>query len=311
MSDRRLADLLSRVVTVPDQHRNFVISLEEAFRGFGLDGDLVGAALDLGLPHRGGGADLRLDPLDLENIGSGLALASPQRAAVTRWARALSEVVRDQHGTYELRISWRCPDPGHPGVCSYDTAPLGSALRISRSSDGTATGTVDPLCEAHDFGPDFTPVVAATQELIFHRIPRGLAEDIGYLRETGLADCRLATRHLIGVARSLGMTVRPASGFFLGTPFPARHVWFEVRSGDRWVPADPFFMRTLAQWGVVRPEDWPLDRSPRNVLWRLSSSVSVNVPLVTHGDHIAPTGVVARWVPHAPVRPGPEQEELS
>jgi Transglutaminase-like superfamily len=310
MSDRRLADVLSRIATVPDRHRNFLVSVPEAMSGFGLDSDLVRAALDLGLPHRGGEADLRLDRLDLENIGSGLMLASPQRTAVTRWARTLRRVVRDQNGVYELRISWKCPDPGHAGVCSYDPAALVSALRISESSDGTAIGIVDPLREAHDFGPDFAPVVAAAQALTFHRIPRALAEDLGYLKETGLADCRLATRHLIAVARSIGMTVRPASGFFLGTPFPARHVWFEVRAGNRWIPADPFFMRILAQWGVIQSEAWALDRSPRNVLWRLVPSVSVDVPLVKHGDRVAPTGVLARWVPHDPIPPGRERKEL-
>jgi hypothetical protein len=303
MLDDRPERMVHRVCAVPDRFRVFSVPGPEVMRQFGLDDELLASLLDLGLPHRGAGPDRRLDPLDLENIGSGLGLMSPQEIIRRRWARSLRAVRQESSGAYQLRISWSCPWPGHPGPCRFTAGPRLSVL-VPGVDDGSLGGTVltglsEPLRCAHDFGPGFAPVVAAARRLVFHRLPPELVTDLGFLAETGMADCQLGNRHLMLVAREHGFDVRSAAGFFIGAPFPARHVWFEVRSCDQWIPADPFFLDTLARWGVLSAEDWPLDHSPRNVLIRLEATDSIGAPLVLHGDQPAPVTVVARWTPTA------------
>jgi hypothetical protein len=294
-------EVLRRVRTVPDAHRSFTVSAAEAARRFAIDQRLLPVLLDLGLPGRGTGDDLRFDAFDLENIAFGLGLAAPQRIVVLRWGRFLGPALQEQRGHYELRITWKCPEPGHAGSCAFTAAPLLSAVTDAgpahAAAEGTAIAQVQPLCQDQAFPDGFEAVAGAARKLVFHRLPEGLVDDLGYLRSTGLADCRLGSRYLMGVARDAGLTVRPASGFFLGAPFPARHVWFEVLVGDAWAPADPFFLDTLVRWGVIQPQDWPLTRSPRNVLLRLESSESVDMSLVMHGPRIAPVALLAQWVP--------------
>jgi hypothetical protein len=301
------ADVLRRVHTVPDDHREFSVPPAEAARTYGIDEPLLAYLLGLGLPHRGTGTGSRFDPLDLENVAFGLTLNSAQRLVVSRWSRFLGPAVQRQRGHYLLRISWKCPDPGHGGPCDFAVTPLlpavtdaarpGATARPDPGRDGTVIARVDPQWYDRSFPAAFRPVAVAARELTFHRIPRALAGDLGYLRATGLADCQLGNRHLMGIARAAGLTVRPASGYFVGAPFPGRHVWFEILLDDTWVPADPFFLDTLARWGVVRPSAWPLTRSPRNVLVRLETSDSVDSGLVTHQGRTAPLTIVARWQP--------------
>jgi hypothetical protein len=101
------------------------------------------------------------------------------------------------------------------------------------------------------------------------------------------------------MAAAAGVNARPAAGLFLGALFPFRHIWVEVEVGRRWVAADPFFLGTLRRWGVVNGDDWPVDQSPRNILWRLRSAPSINEPFVTHHGREAPVAVSAQWVPEA------------
>lgn len=295
----RSHEILKRVLTVPDRYRAFSVRRADAYRKFGLEDELVADLLDLGLPHRGVGDDMSFDALDLENVGSGLALLSPQRIIMKKWSRSLSADMQMHRGSYELRISWACPDPGHEGACDFTAGEHVSALaKVGPSGlpwGGAITGLAEPLHDVHEFGPEFDQVTAAARKLVFHRLPTGLGDDLGYLGATGLADCRLGTMHLMQIARGLGMSTRPASGFFVGAPFPAWHVWFEVLVGDRWIAADPFFLNTLAGWGLIDADDWPLDHSPRNVLLRVMSSASYGASLVKHNGEDLHISVMARW----------------
>lgn len=304
VTDSAVRAALERVRSVPSVCRHFSVPLEETHRQYGIEQRLLEMLLDCGLPHHGSGQNLRLDPLDLENLGFALALPSPQRTVLLRWGRSLSAPMQNERGAYEIRLTWQCPDPGHTGDCRFHPGPPMTSL-LPQEPSGSMVGLrstfrVDPLHEVHDFGSALDPLIAEAATLDFHRLPEPLTGDLAFVRETRLADCRLANLHLTRLAGDLGLTVRPASGLFLGAPFPSRHVWFEVRVGDRWVAADPFFLHTLARWGVVRAEEWPLTHSPRNVLWRFETSNRVDTPLVRHGERTAPVGVVARWMPASP-----------
>jgi hypothetical protein len=90
------------------------------------------------------------------------------------------------------------------------------------------------------------------------------------------------------------MTVRPSAGFLVAEPFLADHTWFDVKVDGRWIPADPFFLNTLHHWGVLDSDEWPLHVAPRNVLWRLSSTMTANA-LVRHAGGIAAISLSASW----------------
>lgn len=295
--------VVARVRTVGDEHRDFSVPYTDIRQQYGIDDDLAETLLDLGLPHRGAGDARMFDPLDLANIASDLDLECPERVLLRRWSRSLNANQQHEHGAYDLRFDYRCPAPGHAGDCGYTLEPLAAPM-VPDHVPGPlpasfVVGRAEPLRQAYDFGPAFAQVVTAARRVTFHRIPEAFVDDLGYLADTGLADCRLANMYLRGIAEEAGLTVRPAAGLFVGVPFPARHVWFEVLVGDRWVAADPFFLHTLATWGILRGEEWPLDRSPGNVLVRLATLPTVGGPLVLHDGEAAPLRILARWVPAA------------
>jgi hypothetical protein len=301
--------VVDRILRVPDEHRTFTVPASEALRRFGVDRALLTELIDQGLPCRAAGPELTLDPADLSNVSLGLSLASPQTVIMKRWKKSLVEQLRHGSGHFELRLSWRCPLPRHAGACEFRVAPEVAGAELGASADTSMTILAEPLAEDHDFGPDFDDLVAEARALYFHLVPDGLATDIGFARRSRLADCRLASEYLAEVAADRGLTTRTASGYFVGAPFPTPHAWLEVAVGDRWLPADPFYLNTLRRWGILPAEDGRLRRSPRNLFWRLRDSADIDAPLVRHHRQgsaegvTAPVVVAAQWRPYPIPRP--------
>lgn len=293
--------VMSRLREVPDAYRRFVEGPPEARRRFGLGADLLAQLIDLGLPHRGRGQDLRLDALDLENIGTGLGLKSPQTMAMRQWKQALAGRRRQERGTCMVTVKWQCPEPGHRDGCDFALSDLFAPVRRVEEQCEPTQGSVvlvaEPGHHAFRFGAEFRAVLAAAAKLTFYKLPPELADDLSFVRRTGLANCRLACLHLLHTAAATGVNARPAAGLFLGALFPFRHIWIEVEVGGRWVAADPFFLETLRSWRVVDGEDWPVDQSPRDILWRLRSAPSIDEPFVTHRGRETPVSVSAQWTP--------------
>ncbi|TCO59322.1 hypothetical protein [Actinocrispum wychmicini] len=301
MSQESPQMVVARIRTVGDQHRNFSVVRAGIQHKYGIDDDLVETLLDLGLPHRRTGGGLLFDQFDLENVSSSLDLDCPERVLLRRWSRSLGGGLQHERGAYEIRLDWRCPAPGHVGACQFTVGPSAAAMMPGDLSEPLTGSSLvrraEPLHQAHDFGSALNEVVAAARRLMFHRIPEAFTQDLGYVADTGLADCQLANMYLRKIAEDVGLTVRPAAGLFVGVPFPARHVWFEVLVSDRWVAADPFFLHTLTCWGLIRAEDWPLHHSPRNVLVRLAALPTVDRRFIIHDGQLAPVRILARWVP--------------
>nr|AKC92661.1 putative MitI transglutaminase [Amycolatopsis sp. SANK 60206] len=291
---------MNRVRTVPERYRKFVVTRDRLSRRFGVSDDLVEALLDLGMPHRGNGDDLRLDPIDLENVSMSLKLLSPETVVLNRWSRTLTPDMQNERGFYDLRVTWTCPMRGHAGPCEYTTDQYVLELMAPGSFELPATGSlstsVEPLHEVHYFGPEFDPVVEEARKIEFHRLPDELSADLGYVHSTGLADCQSGNMHLMRIAEDQGMSVRPATGFFVGAPFAAVHGWFEVRAGERWVPADPFYLSTLGRWGIIEPDEWPLNRSPRNIFVRLRPQWAADY-VIQHNGKAARVNILANWKP--------------
>ncbi|MEU9095147.1 transglutaminase domain-containing protein [Streptomyces sp. NPDC048428] len=297
------SEAVARTRTVPNGFRSYTATDDDASRAYAISADLLEELLDLGLPMKTSGRSILLDPVDLENCSTNLRTSSPQWAVMGIWKKHLGSPRGVDAGTCEVRIAWRCPAPGHQGDCDYLvnqrlTDPQ-AAHTYHQPSSTTLTITANVAGQAHDFGDSFKEVAGAAQEVTYHKLPDALSSDLRFLQATGLADCRLAGLHLTAVAQEAGFTARPAYGYFLGIPFPAPHAWFEVQVGGQWVGADPFFLNTLHQWGVLDARAWPLTHSPRNALWRTGltspSTAPSHAPLVLHRGLPAPASLMARW----------------
>lgn len=278
---------IARILKIPDACRWFCVRLPDVAR-YGLQGELLQRLLDRRLPHAGRGDDVLFDTLDLQNLALSLR-TYPYWQAVRLLGKSLNNVKWLESGLCEVNLEWSCPELRHQGDCLF--SPTKDALRQFGADgwDAANAGTKRIEVRLPDadycFGSSLAPLVEQARRMVFHKLPHQLARDLGFLAETGLADCRLATRRLLQVAAEAGLASRPACGFFISV-FPDYHVWPEIQVDDAWRAADPFYLHTLHEWGVVDSESWPLQRSPSRFLWRIATSPSY-VPLVMHGEQRA------------------------
>lgn len=300
VAPEELRRAVDAAVRIPDRHRVFAEPFARAVKFYRIPAPVLEALLDAGLPHLRHDGQFLLDRKDLENLLLALRFPSPQRAALGHMARALSAAPDGRPGPPRtLDIRARCPEPGHPGPCDFR---LLDAVRESPHTTGTATQAPGHHRAEVSLGAGGTAhlppggpvdrIVAEAEKLTFHHLPAALAEDLGFLRDTGLADCRSASRHLVAVGAEAGLTVRPASGIFVSVPFSNLHSWIEVETADgTWLPADPFFLTALARWDVLDAGTWPPHRSPLGVYWPLGP---YERPLLTHGGAGAAASLVTR-----------------
>ena len=289
---------VERIRRVPDVFRVFAEPAPRAARFYRIPPELLDEALDLGLPHSRSGGRVLLDRTDLDNLLLGLALPSPQRTGLELMGAALG-VGQDAAVVYRtVDLLARCPEPGHPGDCGFE---LCAGIGASREATGTSSSAPQhcrvslalPGGSARylDFTAEQWQLLGAVAALHFHHLPAELADDLRFLEETGLADCRTASRYLVSHGPEVGLTVRSAFGLVVSTPFSTPHTWIELEVRGRWVTADPFFLAALARWGVVDPERWPLNRSPTGAYWKVASWAE---PFVTHRGLGVPTSLITR-----------------
>ncbi len=284
---RPLAEVVRRLTQVPDTFRTFGVDARDASRLHRVGPGLLADLLDAGLPHRGSAAEIRLDLLDLENIGLALRLATPRWTAMRSWRRCLQACPRSGQVRHRLTVRTRCPSPG-PHDCDLALHPLAIAAAspggVRRRADGFS---LELSVEAvdHHFGQPFPVLAEAVRDLDFHLLPATLASDLGFVDRTGLADCVSAANVITRAAQEHSIPVRPAVGLLLTTPFPTWHRWIEVQSPYGWLAADPFILAAFARWNIVDPLQWPANRSPTGILWRWHTD---SIPLVTHGGGWVP-----------------------
>lgn len=291
--------VMEKILTIPDEYRWFRVRLPQVAK-YGLQGELLEGLLDGGLPHAGRGSDILFDILDLQNIALNLR-TYPYWHAVRLLGKSLNNAKWIDSDICEIKLDWSCPKPGHQGDCFF--SPTQEAVRLFGDDGWDAANAGGKRIEVHlldadyYFGDSLLPLVDEARRMEFHKLPDQLAEDLGFLAETGLADCRLATCRLLQVAAEAGLTARPACGFFISV-FPDYHVWPEIQANDDWKAADPFFLNTLREWEVVDPESWPLLRSPRRVLWRMAARSSY-LPFIMHNERRAKVSLSLRRLPKA------------
>src|SRR5216683_1748254 len=282
-----LAIVSERIARIPDRYRRFTESAQRAQRLYRITQPTLERLLDRGLPHRSEGGQLTFDVNDLKSVSMALRTRSPHRIALASLADALAAGEAAVTVEHTVRIQAQCPDPGHEGSCAFRLAP-----EARRSPDTVAVRDLDPrhfeievrvsggAAHVLDLTEPERQLACEAQQLRFHRIPHVLGMDLGFLAETGLADCRLATIFLAQRGAQLGVAIRGATGLFLSRPFAPRHFWIELRRDDGWVPADPFFLTALARWGLLDSVAWPASRSPRGAFWKLE--IGPGAALVTH-----------------------------
>jgi len=293
--DALAAHAVDKISRVPGTYREFTDTAAQAARIQRISVSLLESLLDLGLPHRGSGAERRFDHLDLENASLTMRLPGPRWTAMRWWPRALRECPLSGEASYRLTVKTYCPAPPGPHRCEWDihshalsAAAPGSVLK---TGDGY-TVCLTVTCVDHIFGPPFTALIEALLPVEHHLIPDALAGDIGFMTATGLADCRLASAFLVQAGRELGAWVRPAKGLLLATPFPGWHSWVEFRTAGGWLAADPLLLSNFARWGLVDAAEWPAARSPHSFFCRWHPSMP---PLVTHdGEPVRPVLELSR-----------------
>jgi hypothetical protein len=298
MNAEPIEKIIQRIRIVPDRYREFTEDTEDARRIHKIPEDLLPEMLDLGLPCRANGSGYRFDRTDLENAALSLHFRCPRYVAMQWWARSLSEIVPDEQIEFNLRITPKCPQAGHPDPCAfYISSCIRAAVTpgsFAVSPAGVATACISMPAKAVVFSGAYTELFDRLAGLTLHIFPESTPVESWDAYATGLADCRIAARLLVQEAAELGLAARPASGFFLAAPFPMRHVWVEFEIGGSWVAADPFLLQSLDRWGIVDGKQWPVYRSPPGLLWRLQSSDSIDLPLVFHGGEECELSCVIR-----------------
>jgi hypothetical protein len=292
------AHAVRKVRRVPDDHREFSVSAADAARLHRIGPDLLELLLDLGLPHRGDDAGRHFDPLDLGNVGLTLR-RSPRWVAMRWWPRSLRECGVAGKLTHRLTVKVACPTPGETHRCELAAHPRALAAAdpasLRRSAEGF-TLRLNTTSIDHVFGPPFDALIERVVPVEYHLIPEALADDLGFVTATGLADCRLAARLLVHAGAELNLRVRPAQGLLLATPFPGWHTWVEFHTGGRWLAADPFLLSNLHRWGLLDAGQWPAGRSPHGILGRWHRELP---PLVTHcGVPVQPELALSRQPDH-------------
>lgn len=264
-----LDETMSALARVPSRYREYDSDMQTACKSYGFTPEQLSALLDHGLAHRGTAQNIRFDRLDLENAALGIGIRTPRRTALRWWRRALQ---RDSHLDTATRV-WRLRvEPTKRGShASTRYALSADAARASASvvdGDGVFELTVHTSARAHAFDARHHELFSYAAGLRFHLLPEPLQEDVGFAKETGLADCKLSATVMREEATAAGVEARTSAGRVLTGPYATWHAWFDIRVADEWVVADPFFLGNLHRWGVLSPEEWTILDSPGVVYWR-------------------------------------------
>lgn len=285
-SEAALNDLVGRIGRVPDRYREFTATQADARWRHGIDAGLLGALTDLGVPCDHTAGVSRYDELDLANVSLCLKLPSPRFLVMRGWAAAIRARASALPTTYTVTVGALCRHRSPDDPCSLEPSPrLRGRPGFSAPGQGPLTLTQQvPGREPRVYAElaDFTAMI---RDVRFHLLPGGLREDIGFLRESALGDCALASAYLVAEAASLGLVARSSYGLFLSAPYSIAHTWFDLYLDGEWVSFDPHLLNLLTGWGLIDAEQWPPYRSMGEAACRLGEREFV---LATHNGEVLP-----------------------
>ncbi len=122
-------------------------------------------------------------------------------------------------------------------------------------------------------------------------VPRALRFRLDFIRRTRICDCSGATALLLHSAARYGVRARWAFGLIAVPPYAATHNWIEIRTDDRWVPADPVLINAMLDWGALRRDTWHPYRSPGAIFLRLADE---DGPIAVHEGTPVPVSLGIR-----------------
>lgn len=295
--------VVDRVRRVPDRYREFRVSPERAEWLHRLGRELLDELTDAGLPCRGSSRDRRYDDRDLSNVSLALRLPSARYLAMRGWAGSLKSPPSDDD-LHEVEITGRPPETAVDAPRFSPSALLRSLPTFSEVGNGRYRLRLAPDRRESPVCDVLGALVAPVADLWFHVLPDELREDLGFLRETGLADCNLAAKFVVERAEAHGMSARRAFGFFLAVPYSIDHVWAEVRVDDSWYGFDPHLLNTLVELGLLSGREWPMRRSIGQSTRRLAFTEDPLVTVAGAGVELSmPTHVVPAHEITSPPRP--------
>ena len=293
--DSAIEAIMRNIRKIPDQYREYSEDVDKAAKIHRVGEELLNSLIQRGLPYEKSGGKYWFDRTDLENIGLSLRLPCPRYSGMRWWSRCLEMMKTGTIGRYDLKVSAKCPDPGHGGDCRFSaTANLEAAVvpgSAHMSASEAIAAQVHLNSEERFFEGAHAALLGKLETLDFHILPDAVPATPEFAAETGLADCRIATQILLVEAADLGLPARPASGYFMASPFPMKHVWAEFEIDGEWVSADPFLLKAFAEWGIVDPLVWPQNRSLNGILWLVESNTSIHSSILRHGDSVVPASV--------------------
>lgn len=293
-------DIVERLLQVPDRYRDFYLTLEHVTEHYEIQGPLLEQLLDLGMPHRGAGANRMFNGVDLENIGNALGLPTLGWRTMRMLAITFGGIKNPDQAVFRVRSASKCPHPKHESGCDVRPSTLLAAAGgygIECDPSGVTAQVHLAVYNGPAIGHLIAPLVQLAGDLTFHYLPAELASDIGFAAETGLADCRLASHLLAANSAIIDLPVRIARGLIMGVPFLLAHEWVEVKVGRKWVSIDPFFLDALARWRIIDSQSWPSDKPVGEVYWPFHETDSVSdISLVTdHGRNSQGSARILNW----------------
>lgn len=186
------------------------------------------------------------------------------------WSAAIRAAASSTPATYVVTVEPNCPPQAHSGPCVIESAPqLAEQPSFSRLPEGEIVLTRHVRRRPARVYTEACELSGLAGPIRFHLLPDELSADIGFLRETGLADCGLASRYLVQEAAALGLTARRSFGLFVAAPYSTPHHWFDLHLDGDWVPFDPHLLNALTGWGLLQAGEWPSHRSIGDAVWHL------------------------------------------
>lgn len=263
MDVEQVSDVVERISRVPDRYRRFDHDADIAWRIFRLDGAMLSAAADYGLPVRSSNGQRAYDELDLTNLSLALRLPSPRYLAMYQWPAAMRAAAEPERMRYEVDIAGGCAATDSEHTCDVrltETFRAVGAELDPHTRKGTLIASYDHRTPRGNAPDDLRRLFNEVDAFHFHVLPVELYSDLTFLRDTALANCELASKYLVLRGLDTGWDARRSFGLLLSTPYSIAHFWAEFRLDGEWVAFDPHMINSLARWGLLDPETTARDQ---------------------------------------------------
>jgi hypothetical protein len=284
VTDEGIRDLIEKFQRVPDRMRDLEFSLDWAWQRLRVPSDVLLQMVDSGMAHRMHGGELLVDWLDILNCAMQLDLG-PYALAVRRsWPAALERADQGGRPRYEMRYRVKCEHPDEPhDACRYEFL-LPGGERVTRTGEqprGRAEVVIEvsPDTQWPELPAGAREAIDTTAGLEFMLLPEEIRRDLGFLRETGLADCAGVALLLCEQMAAREVPVRDTYGYVVVPPYAVEHFWAEVGVGERWVPVDPVLIQAMVRWKILDGSRWHPYRSLGPIVARVGPD---RLPAVLH-----------------------------